>query len=275
MEPHTAVGIATVIFYAPVTLYAQYIGFRCWKYGSRMACYMVMIFTLIRLAGGALIISVEKGLSEDNADMIKAAYVLINLGVVPLLAAYDGFLSLISRDNFPKARILRFIHHVCAVLIMLSTGLLIGAATMTGEVDQASLQSALYKIGYFIFLAVLLIAVLLSLRVALLQHDRVKQSHLTIVKWLLLASPFLALRTAYGIIGIFDVTGANMFTSMWSSLFGSAAAFALMALLPEYIIVCIYMRILNLRVRTCREMNQLLDEGRDADEHEMEGRQKH
>jgi membrane-associated PAP2 superfamily phosphatase len=46
MKPHTAVGIATVIFYAPITLYAQYIGIRCWKYGSRMACYMVMVFTL-------------------------------------------------------------------------------------------------------------------------------------------------------------------------------------------------------------------------------------
>jgi hypothetical protein len=46
MKPHTAVGIATVIFYTPVTLYAQYIGVRCWKYRSRMACYMVMVFTL-------------------------------------------------------------------------------------------------------------------------------------------------------------------------------------------------------------------------------------
>jgi hypothetical protein len=46
MKPHVTVGIATVIFYVPVTLYAQYIGIRCWKYGSRMACYMVMIFTL-------------------------------------------------------------------------------------------------------------------------------------------------------------------------------------------------------------------------------------
>jgi hypothetical protein len=63
---------------------------------------------------------------------------------------------------------------------MLSTGLLIGAGTMTGKVDQASLQSALYKIGYFVFLAVFLVAVLLSLRVALLQRDRVTQSHLTV-----------------------------------------------------------------------------------------------
>jgi hypothetical protein len=170
---------------------------------------------------------------------------------------------------------------------------------MTGKIDQASLQSVLYKIGYFIFLVVFLVAVLLSLRVALLQREQVKQSHLTvsppilrtsrsthvhhrthaessqIVKWLLVASPFLTLRTAYGMLGIFEATGANLLTSMWSSLFGSATAFALMALLPEYIIVCIYIRILRFRVRTCRDMNQLLGEGRDVGEHEMEGGRKH
>lgn len=46
MTPHTAVGIASAIFYTPVTIYAQYIGLRCWKYGSRMPCYMLMIFKL-------------------------------------------------------------------------------------------------------------------------------------------------------------------------------------------------------------------------------------
>lgn len=51
---------------------------------------------------------------------------------------------------------------------------------MTGKVSQASLQAALYKIGYFVFLAVFLVAVLLSLRVALFQRDHVKQSHLTV-----------------------------------------------------------------------------------------------
>jgi hypothetical protein len=55
----------------------------------------------VRLAGGALIISVEKDLSEDNADMIKATYVLINLGIVPLLAAYDGFLGLMYSAPSP------------------------------------------------------------------------------------------------------------------------------------------------------------------------------
>jgi zona occludens toxin (predicted ATPase) len=75
---------------------------------------------------------------------------------------------------------LRVIHKVCAVLVLLSTGLLVGAGTMTGKVDQASLQSALYKTGYFVFLVVLVVAVLLSMRVALLQRNLVKQSHLTV-----------------------------------------------------------------------------------------------
>ena len=43
---HTATGIAQAVFYAPVTLYAQYIGIRCWKYGSKAACYMIMTFTI-------------------------------------------------------------------------------------------------------------------------------------------------------------------------------------------------------------------------------------
>jgi hypothetical protein len=82
-----------------------------------------------------------------------------------------------------------------------------------------------------------------------------------IVKWLLIASPFLALRTAYGILGIFNATGAHMFTSIWSSLFGSATALALMGLLPEYIVICIYLYILHYRVRTCSQVKRLSDGG--------------
>lgn len=48
-----------------------------------------------------MIIAVEKNLSEDNASMIKATYILVNLGVVPLLAAYDGLLHLMYGAPFP------------------------------------------------------------------------------------------------------------------------------------------------------------------------------
>jgi hypothetical protein len=65
-----------------------------WCLFDRVFRAMLTGCAVVRLAGGALTISVEKDLTEDNADMIKATYVLVNLGIVPLLAAYDGFLSL-------------------------------------------------------------------------------------------------------------------------------------------------------------------------------------
>ena len=67
-----------------------------------------------------------------------------------------------------------------------------------------------------------------------------------------MATPLLAVRTAYGVIGIFEATGQNIVTSKWSPLFGSATAFALMALLPEYIVLGIYMYIGHTRIHACR-----------------------
>lgn len=52
---------------------------------------------------------------------------------------------------------------------------------------------------------------------------------------------------------MFEAMGADMFTSMWSSLFGSATALALMGLLPEYVVICTYVYVLRYRVRTCRQ----------------------
>jgi len=68
---------------------------------------------------------------------------------------------------------------------------------------------------------------------------------------MLLAAPPLALRTAYGIISVFEASGNNITTSMWSPLFGSATAFALMALVPEYIVLAIFMYLGHYRIKTC------------------------
>jgi hypothetical protein len=76
---------------------------------------------------------------------------------------------------------------------------------------------------------------------------------------MLLAAAPLAVRTAYGVIGVFEATGKNMLTSMWSSLFGSATAFALMALLPEYMVLAIFMYLGHYRIKTCRSRNWVDD----------------
>ena len=51
-----------------------------------------------------------------------------------------------------------------------------------------------------------------------------------------MASPFLIIRTVYGIL---EVASEYKAGSMWNAVEGSTIAFALMALLPEYIALCI------------------------------------
>jgi hypothetical protein len=58
-------------------------------------------YVQVRLAGGALVIAVEQDLSDSNVSLITATYVLLNLGVVPLLASFDGFLSLMYIASLP------------------------------------------------------------------------------------------------------------------------------------------------------------------------------
>ena len=66
----------------------------------------------------------------------------------------------------------------------------------------------------------------------------------------MVASPPLCVRAAYGIIGVAVASGSKMSTSSWNPLFGSATAFGLMALLPEYIVLCIYTYLSAYHLRT-------------------------
>lgn len=47
----------------------------------------------VRLAGGVLLVEVQQDANADNVSMIKATYIFLNVGVVPLVTAFDGLLS--------------------------------------------------------------------------------------------------------------------------------------------------------------------------------------
>lgn len=72
------------------------------------------------------------------------------------------------------------------------------------------------------------------------------------LKWGLVASVFISIRTVYGLLSVFLASGNHILTSIWSPLFGSAVAFSFMALIPEYIALCIYIYLSIHRFRTCR-----------------------
>jgi hypothetical protein len=85
-------------------------------------------------------------------------------------------------------------------------------------------------------------------------------THSQYVRWALVAAVPLCVRAAYGIIGVAVASGSSILTSDWSPLFGSATAFGLMALLPEYLVLCIYIYLSTYHLRTSKQ--EQLVEGR-------------
>jgi hypothetical protein len=115
---------------------------------------------------------------------------------------------------------------------------------------MAQIQSILSKVAYFHFTGILISLVTVS--AVLYTKGSVRESERKYLKWLLIATPALAVRTIYGLIGVFDAAGDRILVSTWSPLFGSATAFSLMALLPEYIVVCVYLYLGAHRLQSCR-----------------------
>lgn len=116
---------------------------------------------------------------------------------------------------------------------------------------MAHLQSILSKVAYFHFTSVLISLITVS-AVLFFKKGSVRDTERKYLKWLLIATPALAVRTVYGLIGVFDAAGDRILVSTWSPLFGSATAFSLMALLPEYLVVCVYLYLGAHRLQTCR-----------------------
>lgn len=135
--------------------------------------------------------------------------------------------------------------------ILIAVSLLSTSGGFAGQPEHATLQAVLSKVAYLQFASVLVALTILS-STLYFKEKHIKVGDRVYLKWLLIASPAIALRTIYGIISVFDASGGRILTSTWSSLFGSALAFSLMALLPEYIAVCVYLYLGWYRLRTYR-----------------------
>ncbi|KAM3476634.1 hypothetical protein MY5147_003139 [Beauveria neobassiana] len=209
---HTSVAIAQVVFYAPMVPLVVYLFSRNGRIRPRMAWWPLIPFSLFRLAGGIVTIIAEK--QPGNMGLWIAALILLNVGVVPLIVANLGLTRLI------------------------------GAASV-----NAHLSRALTLAGYVVFALELLLLTATQLwwffyfyspprhrdtAPAAAAAEALLPSSRRVLVATLAAFPLLAVRTAYGLL---EVARQDEPGSAWNPLTGSALAFALMALLPEYVVL--------------------------------------
>ncbi|KAK0719103.1 hypothetical protein B0H67DRAFT_632981 [Lasiosphaeris hirsuta] len=237
VNPHTAAAIAQVAAYAPMAPITTYLMIRNWRWRPRTAWYPPAAFSAIRLAGGVLTIIEQQ--NQSNRTLIITTIVLLNIGLIPLLLTLLGYARLVLENNFGDYKRVKLFLLTLKISLLAAAGLLGAAGGYAGQPESANLQSTLSKAAYALFSLVL--AALIASFIGLSLNQRgINPAHRLYVTWGLVSTLPLCVRAAYGIIGVAVASGTNMLTSTWSPLFGSATAFGLMGLLPEYIVLCIY-----------------------------------
>lgn len=228
----------------------------------------------MRLVGGAITIALER--DSANVGLLVAAMILLNVGVVPLIMSTLGMLRVLFVAPI-RSRILRYDANINGCRLMDKYGehpnstrfamsiriSLVGAAALlaagggvAGENTQSSrhLGRILALLGYILFAAVLAILLAMGLwfwtqRFTLKSGSRTVSysilratfqttDGIQVLYGILTSAPFLVVRNIYGIL---EVVLQYSPTSIWDPVYGSAVAFATMALLMEYIIICVYL----------------------------------
>lgn len=232
LNPHTIVGICQIIFYVPAVPLAIYMMVRNGRHGPRIAWWPLIPLTIMRLAGGPIIIAVEN--YPSSVGLIIAALILLNVGTIPLIVVNLGLLRIILLDNFSNNTRTDRLFTGLRVSFLPAIAFLSAGSSLATTQPKLSLTFSL--IGYVLFAIILATIIAIQVYFWTKRNALIPSSH-TILQGALLAAPFLIVRNIYGIL---EIGNQSNLKSIWDPVYGSAVAFALMALLVEYIAICIY-----------------------------------
>ncbi|OKL57960.1 hypothetical protein UA08_06663 [Talaromyces atroroseus] len=104
---HSKVSIAQIAFYVPAIIAAAVLVFfrRAIRGLPRYQWIVLMVFTIIRLAGGIVVILYEN--QSSSIGLLVAASIMLNVGVFPCIAATIGFLNIITYVDFHEISVPR------------------------------------------------------------------------------------------------------------------------------------------------------------------------
>lgn len=133
-------------------------------------------------------------------------------------------------DRARKAAVLLRLGFAAAIVLFIASG------AMSGVENLLHVSRVLSVVGYVVFAVILAVLIAMQLFFRFTRQHEISPVGRKVLLACLSASPFLIIRTVYGFLSTANAANAG---TIWSPLLGSAVAFALMALLPEYIAICI------------------------------------
>ncbi|GIJ90923.1 hypothetical protein Asppvi_009888 [Aspergillus pseudoviridinutans] len=234
LTDHSKVAIAQIVFYVPAILAAAVLLFH--RHGRpRQAWIILQVFCLIRVACAIVTILYEN--TPTSVGLYIAALILLNAGLLPLIAATIGLLRIMIVYEFKDNKTLNMPMRISRLLFIVGIVLIIAGGSLTGnydDVDSVNTGRTLSKAGYIVVAVFMASLVFIQWRFWK-QYNSLSRASRTVLKGMALAVPFIIVRIAWLFLSIYHPDDKR-----WSNLSGDIGPFVVMAALMEYIIVCIY-----------------------------------
>ncbi|KAF4172293.1 hypothetical protein CNMCM8694_001625 [Aspergillus lentulus] len=235
LTDHAKVAIAQIVFYVPAVIAAAVLLFH--RHGRpRQAWIILQVFCLIRIACAIVTILYEN--SPSSVGLYIAALILLNAGLLPLIAATIGLLRIIIVYEFKNNnKGLHLPMSISRFLFIAGIALIIAGGSLAGDytdADSVKTGRTLTKAGYIV-VAVFMAGLVLIQWNFWRQYASLSRASQTVLKGMGLAVPFIVVRIAWLFLSIYHPDDKR-----WSNLTGDIGAFVVMTALMEYIVVCIY-----------------------------------
>ncbi|KAJ7356983.1 hypothetical protein DFH08DRAFT_850689 [Mycena albidolilacea] len=207
----------------------------------------LFIFSLTRIAGGALIVAGEL-MKNPSPDLFIAAYIMFYAGLAVLMLATIGFLGLAGQHTYSEYLHTTRMFRAIAFFIIIAMALAIAGGILGTHLApaQGHIGDILRKTSAALYGALYLVLFVVHLR-CWTDRWEMRSYRRRLLTGVLFALPFLGARVAYGILAAFsssDIFGlmpaSNASLAMFHPVTGKWIYFLVLGFVCELVVAALY-----------------------------------
>ncbi|KAJ7630588.1 hypothetical protein FB45DRAFT_915956 [Roridomyces roridus] len=208
----------------------------------------ILIFSLTRIAGGALIVAGELT-KNPSPDLFIAAYIMFHAGLAFLMMSTLGFLGLAGQHTYSEYIHTTRLFRTVAVFIVVAMALSIAGGILGTHIapTQGHVGDILRKVASCLYAALFLGLVVIHIR-CLADRYELRSYRRRLLYGVVCLLPFLAARVVYEVLAAFsstDLSGlepsSNATLAMFQPVTGRWILFLVLGVVCEWIVAVGYM----------------------------------
>ncbi|KAF9023416.1 hypothetical protein BDZ89DRAFT_1069904 [Hymenopellis radicata] len=245
LDERGKIAAAQLAFYVPIAIISLLFFIR-YLFSNDGGWFMLLIFALIRIVGGALIVAGES-MTDPSIDLFIAAYLLFHAGLAILMLASIGFISLAGYRSYSDYYSVRRLYFFAGGLALVTLGLSIAAGLLGTHVNpDVTTGLILRRVSAGVYGALYLVLVFMTM-VAWSHRYAMRSYRRKLLAGVTLALPFLGARVAYEFLASWSSSdpfgnelSSNPTLAKFNPVQGDWIPYLVMGLVVEFVAALIY-----------------------------------